>query len=229
MSYIWENYDENQQFYVKETNVSPYLECLHTEDYQVVVNIFLRLSHLFFPRRIFDQVENTENQEKDLLDNYKNNDLYKEILNLFLHYHTKLEKLRGFTVFEFLFHCEKEKISQGSYGLFPQKQFQKLSQKEQKIILSHLVQQYLSQQKTQEFNQVLVKLFHNVEIYYEKSNHITHIFIHEAKNEGNLSKYELAIYFFKNIRQEIEVRWQGEHLGLIEIVPSMGIEEFAIG
>ncbi len=225
MSYIWENYWEEQHFCLVDGDISPYLECC-SQDTLVSVNVHLRLSELFFPREFCNSSENAESL---LLAKYREDKFFKELLNLFLHYQVTLDFFRGLTVYDLLCYWQKEKIFQGNYGHFPLEQFPKLTAKEQKIFLTQLVHQHLSRQRGELLGTVLMKLFPKIEIYQEMQTDTVHIFIHVLKSESNLRKYDLAVYFFKNIRQEVAVRWQGEHLAFIEVYPSIRIEEFGIG
>lgn len=235
MSYIWTNYDKNSFFKVDTNKISPYLEAEFSRDFSkktVLVNIKYRVQDILIPPVWIKSQSNNETTieltEMQLMNLYEYNPYYGDVGNIVLHYMAQLDLTRGITSLDLTCYLEELNILNGCYGTTVKDAFSSFCEKDKNIILSNLVSYNKNNQREVQFFTVLLDLFQSVTQYFEESTEITHFYINKPNTKYNNSLLQVVEHLLKPLTATIEVMWERECFGLIELDNTMIIDKIAI-
>lgn len=224
MSYIWENYSEENYYFVQNKNQSYYEEVWKKYGNDIPVNLYRRFTELFFPAKLCGNVEIF----KRLAYRYKNDGRFQDIVNVFLHQLCYFDRLRGITSEDLEMALVYDEISRGLYGVDTIDAVRSLKFDDLYIILKELVKLSRSKQRENLFGEALHLLFGKVIIYYDHSSDKTLVYIEQIRNAYREKLYQLAVFLFADLDIQQEIYWANEHFGIIENNSTMVIGKIKI-
>ena len=222
MSYIWNEYDEKKYYYVSME--SPYLETWDTSKEYVGVNIDIRLDNIFYPA----QFVGDKNKINELYQSFERDNRYRDIFNLICHFMAHGDKLKGLTYRDIIEIIIKRDILSGKYGEKRKQQFLVFTKYDQQKLCRYIAKYQCSNGKEIQVDAAIKSIFTDVNLYFEKSTNRIYACINQEKTKYNEELFDMICYFLQDIGTDIEVYWQGEHFGIIEIDETMKLDSVAL-
>ena len=144
MSYIWENYDKENYYYIPKNNVSNYQEVWSYNDRKMVpVNVYNRFMDVFYPKEF---VINSDLNQKEIRQRlrqieqrYKNDEKIKDIVNIIIHQLAMWDRLAGVTLEDIEMSLLYDDIKNGLYGKCLMDEIDSLKKEDLYFILKELV------------------------------------------------------------------------------------------
>ena len=209
MSYIWENYDENNE-YVINKSVTPYLEVFDNSTHEIAVNPLLRFASIF----------------EDIITNLSE---YADSLNnVALHYLAMLDKSFGMNYFQMLLEKIRNDFINGYYGQKVKNLWEIMNDKDKNTSLYYTALRLLNDDKSF-FMEALGKSFPASSLAYDKESTLYFLYIGAENTSYNKSKLELLITLFANINMTLKLKtvWK-YHYGVIGDQNTMRINAIQI-
>ena len=224
MEYIWQQYHENNKYRLAKPNGQAYSEV------EGNVNDFIEINPLFRFQSMYEgkQLAGKEIAEEDTY-RYQKKYLPEQLCNswenISLHFLANLDFTYGLHTFLVEEEQIKTEILQGYYGSFVQKAFTKLNSEKQGIITSLLRKKRELKNSKSLFRVAVMQVLGSGKILFYDGKLLLHLQLeHTIANE---EKYQLLCTLFLDMFVEIEAFWQ-EHVGIIEDLPTMKIDEMVI-
>ena len=208
MSYIWENYDENNE-YVINKSVTPYLEVFDNSTHEIAVNPLLRFASIF----------------GDIITNLSE---YADINNVALHYLAMMDKSFGMNYFQMLLEIIRNDFINGYYGQKVKNLWEIMNDKDKNTSLYYTALRLLNDDKSF-FMEALGKSFPASSLAYDKESALYFLYIGAENTSYNKSKLELLITLFANINMTLKLKtvWK-YHYGVIGDQNTMRINAIQI-
>lgn len=209
MSYIWENYDENNK-YVINNSVTPYLEVFDNSTHEIAVNPLLRFASIF----------------EDIITNLSE---YADSLNnVALHYLAMMDKSFGMNYFQMLLEKIRNDFINGYYGQKVKNLWEIMNDKDKNTSLYYTALRLLNDDKSF-FMEALGKSFPASSLAYDKESALYFLYIGAENTSYNKSKLELLITLFANINMTLKLKtvWK-YHYGVIGDQNTMRINAIQI-
>ena len=209
MSYIWENYDENNE-YVINKSVTPYLEVFDNSTHKIAVNPLLRFASIF----------------GDIITNLSE---YADSLNtVALHYLAMMDKSFGMNYFQMLLEIIRNDFINGYYGQKVKNLWEIMNDKDKNTSLYYTALRLLNDDKSF-FMEALGKSFPASSLAYDKESALYFLYIGAENTSYNKSKLELLITLFANINMTLKLKtvWK-YHYGVIGDQNTMRINAIQI-
>ena len=208
MSYIWENYDENNE-YVINKSVTPYLEVFDNSTHKIAVNPLLRFASIF----------------GDIITNLSE---YADINNVALHYLAMMDKSFGMNYFQMLLEKIRNDFINGYYGQKVKNLWEIMNDKDKNTSLYYTALRLLNDDKSF-FMEALGKSFPASSLAYDKESALYFLYIGAENTSYNKSKLELLITLFANINMTLKLKtvWK-YHYGVIGDQNTMRINAIQI-
>ena len=209
MSYIWENYDENNE-YVINKSVTPYLEVFDNSTHEIAVNPLLRFAS------IFENIITNLSEYADSLN------------NVALHYLAMLDKSFGMNYFQMLLEKIRNDFINGYYGQKVKNLWEIMNDKDKNTSLYYTALRLLNDDKSF-FMEALGKSFPASSLAYDKESALYFLYIGAENTSYNKSKLELLITLFANINMTLKLKtvWK-YHYGVIGDQNTMRINAIQI-
>ena len=209
MSYIWENYDENNK-YVINKSITPYLEVFDNSTHEIAVNPLLRFASIF----------------EDIITNLSE---YADSLNnVALHYLAMMDKSFGMNYFQMLLEKIRNDFINGYYGQKVKNLWEIMNDKDKNTSLYYTALRLLNDDKSF-FMEALGKSFPASSLAYDKESALYFLYIGAENTSYNKSKLELLITLFANINMTLKLKtvWK-YHYGVIGDQNTMRINAIQI-
>jgi hypothetical protein len=208
MSYIWEDYDENNK-YVINKSVTPYLEVFDNSTHEIAVNPLLRFASIF----------------GDIITNLSE---YADINNVALHYLAMMDKSFGMNYFQMLLEIIRNDFINGYYGQKVKNLWEIMNDKDKNTSLYYTALRLLNDDKSF-FMEALGKSFPASSLAYDKESALYFLYIGAENTSYNKSKLELLITLFANINMTLKLKtvWK-YHYGVIGDQNTMRINAIQI-
>ena len=209
MSYIWEDYDENNK-YVINKSVTPYLEVFDNSTHEIAVNPLLRFASIF----------------GDIITNLSE---YADSLNnVALHYLAMMDKSFGMNYFQMLLEIIRNDFINGYYGQKVKNLWEIMNDKDKNTSLYYTALRLLNDDKSF-FMEALGKSFPASSLAYDKESALYFLYIGAENTSYNKSKLELLITLFANINMTLKLKtvWK-YHYGVIGDQNTMRINAIQI-
>lgn len=207
MSYIWEHYSE-QKRYTRQEILTPYFETCNDESFRTCyVNPLLRFD---FVSKVFTALEEKSLDLPDGIDYYTDVD-FKQIENVVFHLIAIKEFGNGLDEMQVKMNFFNAEIEKGFLGKKIKNAWKNINVHDKNVLLYGMVQ---SLSGADVFFRSLIVLFAEVSIIYEKSENLYYLYIGEEKNEYRSCLLNVAIDFFWNMSNRIEIVWKN-HFGII--------------
>jgi len=224
MGYIWEQYSPDNRYRIETEGISPYTEVWGNESGQIAVNVLYRFEEIFFPKK---QMKD-ETAFRKQMELYEANPKYEEFANLLFHYLAQLERKTGMGKLECLIEQSYIEIMEGRYGEKFREKFVGIDKRRQFILLKNLAIYDEKNQRETMIGSALQETFGWVQLYYENTTGMIHIYINQGETEENKLIYEAICYLFQDIGTKMEVMWRGQHFGIIGMEEVMKIDGIGI-
>lgn len=224
MALISTKYDKNKRFIL--TNDIPYSPCMEVIDTtcdDIPVNINYRLSHIFFP---ISYINYDKEKQDEMFKMYTNDK--KEWFSVITHFIANLDLLRGLKSLDLVMILEEEMIIAGRYSQEFKTNFLSLLPHDKYFILLYLSQYDISAQIKPIFENALIKIFDEIQIFYEVDTGINHIYINKDRCDYNVMLYNLIEFLFKDMTIKVEIMWKHELFGLVDLEETMIIDQLVI-
>lgn len=209
MSYIWEDYDENNK-YVINKSITPYLEVFDNSTHEIAVNPLLRFASIF----------------EDIITNLSE---YADSLNnVALHYLAMMDKSFGMNYFQMLLEKIRNDFINGYYGQKVKNLWEIMNDKDKNTSLYYTALRLLNDDKSF-FMEALGKSFPASSLAYDKESALYFLYIGAENTSYNKSKLELLITLFANINMTLKLKtvWK-YHYGVIGDQNTMRINAIQI-
>lgn len=209
MSYIWEDYDENNK-YVINKSITPYLEVFDNSTHEIAVNPLLRFASIF----------------EDIITNLSE---YADSLNnVALHYLAMMDKSFGMNYFQMLLEKIRNDFINGYYGQKVKSLWEIMNDKDKNTSLYYTALRLLNDDKSF-FMEALGKSFPASSLAYDKESALYFLYIGAENTSYNKSKLELLITLFANINMTLKLKtvWK-YHYGVIGDQNTMRINAIQI-
>ena len=209
MSYIWEDYDENNK-YVINKSVTPYLEVFDNSTHEIAVNPLLRFAS------IFENIITNLSEYADSLN------------NIALHYLAMLDKSFGMNYFQMLLEKIRNDFINGYYGQKVKYLWEIMNDEDKNTSLYYTALRLLNDDKSF-FMEALGKSFPASSLAYDKESALYFLYIGAENTSYNKSKLKLLITLFANINMTLKLKtvWK-YHYGVIGDQNTMRINAIQI-
>lgn len=233
MSYIWENYDKKNYYYIPKNNVSNYQEVWSYNDSKLVpVNIYNRFMDVFYPKEFVINKDLNQKEIRQRLrqieQRYKNDEKIKDIVNIIIHQLAMWDRFVGVTLEDIEMSLLYDDIKNGLYGKRLMDEIDSLKKEDLYFILKELVKSNSLKNKKTLFDEVLYLLFGKVIFYKKNMDNKIIVYIEQFRNEYREKVFNIAKYLFADMQLEIEVFWANEHFGIIGNESTMHIDRINI-
>lgn len=225
MSYIWNDYSNQKYYELAVENIVSGVEVWNTETKNTLVNVLPRLFDLFFSKSFIDSEEKYNN----LVDDYKNNPEYKDFFNLIIHFQSMFDRNSGFSIYDIYSMYIEKRILNNEFGEKIKELYLSCNSETRYILLNCYSEYLLSGNRKNMFEKFLELNYKLINIYHQKSSEVTYVYIHKEKNEKDIDTVNLAKYFLCDIKRNIEIMWEGEHLPFIGYDYTMVLGEMYLG
>ena len=209
MSYIWEDYDENNK-YVINKSITPYLEVFDNSTHEIAVNPLLRFAS------IFENIITNLSEYADSLN------------NIALHYLAMLDKSFGMNYFQMLLEKIRNDFINGYYGQKVKYLWEIMNDEDKNTSLYYTALRLLNDDKSF-FMEALGKSFPASSLAYDKESALYFLYIGAENTSYNKSKLKLLITLFANINMALKLKtvWK-YHYGVIGDQNTMRINAIQI-
>ena len=209
MSYIWEDYDENNK-YVINKSITPYLEVFDNSTHEIAVNPLLRFAS------IFENIITNLSEYADSLN------------NVALHYLAMMDKSFGMNYFQMLLEKIRNDFINGYYGQKVKYLWEIMNDEDKNTSLYYTALRLLNDDKSF-FMEALGKSFPASSLAYDKESALYFLYIGAENTSYNKSKLELLITLFANINMTLKLKtvWK-YHYGVIGDQNTMRINAIQI-
>lgn len=233
MSYIWENYDKKNYYYIPKNNVSNYQEVWSYNDSKIVpVNVYNRFMDVFYPKEFVINKDLNQKEIRQRLrqleQRYKNDEKIKDIVNIIIHQLAMWDRFAGVTLEDIEMSLLYDDIKNGLYGKYLMDEIDSLKKEDLYFILKELVRSNSLKNKKTLFDEVLYLLFGKVIFYKKNMDNKIIVYIEQFRNEYREKVFNIAKYLFADMQLEIEVFWANEHFGIIGNESTMHIDRINI-
>lgn len=233
MSYIWENYDKKNYYYIPKNNVSNYQEVWSYNDSKIVpVNVYNRFMDVFYPKEFVINKDLNQKEIRQRLrqleQRYKNDEKIKDIVNIIIHQLAMWDRFAGVTLEDIEMSLLYDDIKNGLYGKHLMDEIDSLKKEDLYFILKELVRSNSLKNKKTLFDEVLHLLFGKVIFYKKNMDNKIIVYIEQFRNEYREKVFNIAKYLFADMQLEIEVFWANEHFGIIGNESTMHIDRINI-
>lgn len=224
MSYIWNNYSDNNRYVLSDNRNNFGTEIVGINQNTFQVNVLIRLYDVFFP----NDFVNSENSLKTLMDKYLYDPVYIDIFNIISHVHAFFDINSGMTTQDLISICIDKQIWDGDFGKKIRELYSLCDKKIRYHLLNYYSKMMLSKGTSESFECYIETVFKEVNQYYDNETNTSIIYIHKEKNEVNLAAVELALFFLCRISRNVVVLWKGEHMPIIGEDYSMIIDDMCL-
>lgn len=222
MSYIWEDYNSKNYYYMPDGKQSYYEEIWKKCKKNIPVNIYNRFQDVFFPEALIKE----KSKIIELNNKYKHDKKYRDVVNLILHQLVFFDRIRGITLDEIKMAILYDEINQGYFGNELKDYISELKFCDLYVVLKEYIKSLESTYTV--FDEVLKLLFGKIFIYNERYTQKIMICIEKVRTEYNEKLFFILKFLFANMRLNIEVFWKNEHFGIIDNEETMRIDNLAI-
>ncbi|MDE5771655.1 MAG: hypothetical protein K2I06_08545 [Ruminococcus sp.] len=174
-------------------------------EYDNAVSVDLNYSSLF--RVLF----NVSGQEESREEQEKRWDVLKKqpyLLNVLVHYVSEIEKMSLYTKKDYEKRKIYREICDGRRSEFLQREFVKISEKIQDIILFYMTESEKSDGRRSCFEDVMTKIFgDNVTFYFDTVKNIYYIAVIDEKNDEYERVFKICKFLFLDIFLKTEIKW----------------------
>ena len=210
MKYIWQNYSTQNDFYIDEKPLSPYLEVGYVGTQKIGVNPVPRLLEVFAP----------------LLDKESSKD-FEPLANCLLHYIAQLDLKSGLHVTSFLEYQLDKELREGFFGTRAKEMYLSMDESEQRIILIYLQRHEAAQGLKVFFFDAVLQFFPATKFYFYEHEEKFLFYIPVPKTEHNEKLMELLIFLLFDLGTNYEIFWNC-HFGIIDEAETMALDEVVI-
>lgn len=221
MSYLWEEYQPENYYFIPQKKQSYYQEIWRKDGKYVPVNIYNRFEDIFFPMELNDKCRELEKR-------YKKDDKFKDVINVFFHELVMLDRLDGITLEDIEMALLYDDIDNELYGKKIKILINNLNFEDLYIILKELLKTRKIKNTISLFDEVLHLIFGKTIIYKENSSGKTFVYIEKARDEYNEKLFELIVCLFADMGLDIECIWANEHFGITGNSSTMRIGSISI-
>lgn len=210
MKYIWQNYSAENDFYIAETPLSPYLEVGYTATKKIAVNPIPRLCEIFSPLFQNDPPKKSEPFE-----------------NCLLHYVAQLDLKSGIHLTSIFERQLDNEIFENVFGEKARKLYLSLNENERRIILIYLQRHEAAQGLKNFFFDAVLQFFPTAKFYFHEWEQKFLFCIPAKQTEHNEKILELLIFFLFDMGAAYEIFWNC-HFGIIDAAETMKLDEIVI-
>ena len=210
MRYIWQNYSAENNFYIEEKTLSPYLEVGNFHEKNIGVNPVPRFYKIFSP---FYQVESKKN--------------FREIENCLLHYLAQLDLKSGLHLTSIYKRKLDRDIRNNFFGSYAKKLYLSLEKNERRIFLIYLQRHESAQGLKNFFFEAVLQFFPETKFYFHEWEEKFLICVPQLETEHNKNLMELLIFCLLDMGASYEIFWNC-HFGIIGESETMKLDEVVI-
>ncbi|MBR6012748.1 MAG: hypothetical protein IK062_03070 [Selenomonadaceae bacterium] len=210
MRYIWQNYDAENNFYIEEKPLSPYLEVGNFKEKNIGVNPVPRFYKIFSP---FYEVES----EKD----------FRTIENCLIHYLAQLDLKSGVHLTSIYERKLDRDIRSNFFGSRANELYLSLTENERRIFLIYLQRHESAQGLKNFFFDAVLQFFPESKFYFHEWEEKFLFCVPQIQTEHNENLMELLIFCLLDMGVEYEIFWNC-HFGIIGESATMKLDEVVI-
>lgn len=210
MRYIWQNYDEENNFYVEKKPLSPYLEVGNFDEKNIGVNPVPRFYKIFSP--IYEE---------------KSDKNFGAIENCLLHYLAQLDLKSGIHLTSIYERKLDRDIRKNFFGKKAKEIYLSLTEKERRIFLIYLQRHESAKGLKNFFFDAVLQFFSETKFYFHEWEKKFLFCIPQLQTEHNEKILELLIFFLFDMGAEYEIFWNC-HFGIIGESETMRLDEVVI-
>lgn len=210
MRYIWQNYDAQNNFYVEEKPLSPYLEVGNFDEKNIGVNPVPRFYTIFSPL-----YEN--NREKN----------FAPLENCLLHYLAQLDLKSGLHLTSLFERRLDREIRENVFGSRAKEIYLSLEENERRIFLIYLQRHEAAQGLKTFFFEATLQFFPQTKFYFHEWEEKFLFCVPQRKTERNEKLMELLIFLLFDMGAEYEIFWNC-NFGIIGESETMKLDEMVI-
>lgn len=210
MRYIWQNYDAQNNFYIEEKPLSPYLEVGNFEGKNIGINPVPRFYKIFSPLY--------ENHSK------KN---FASLENCLLHYLAQLDLKSGLHLTSLFERKLDREIRENVFGSRAREIYLSLEENERRIFLIYLQRHEAANGLTNFFFEAALQFFPETKFYFHEWEEKFLFCVPQRQTEHNEKLMELLILFLFDMGAAYEIFWEG-HFGIIGEPETMKLDETVI-
>ena len=210
MRYIWQNYDAENNFYIEEKPLSPYLEVGNFKEKNIGVNPVPRFYKIFSP---FYEVESKKN--------------FKTIENCLLHYLAQLDLKSGVHLTSIYERRLDRDIRGNFFGSRAKELYLSLTENERRIFLIYLQRHESTQGLKNFFFDAVLQFFPESKFYFNEWEEKFLFCVPQLQTEHNENLMELLIFCLLDMGVTYEIFWNC-HFGIIRESETMKLDEVVI-
>ena len=210
MKYIWQNYCAENNFYVEEKPLSPYLEVGNFNGKNIGVNPVPRFYKIFSP--LYES-----NREKK----------FASLENCLLHYLAQLDLKSGIHLTSLFERNLDREIRKNFFGSRARELYLSLEENERRIFLIYLQRHEAEQGLKNFFFEATLQFFPNTKFYFHEWEEKFLFCIPQRQTEHNEKLMELLIFFLFDMGVAYEIFWNC-HFGIIGETETMQLDEMVI-
>lgn len=217
MKYLWQNYNEKNQYYISKKIEEPYSEVQREIEKQG--EKYVEINPIFRFDDIFEGFIKCKNEIDE--------DLRETLENIIFHFLAQLDLKSGTTDFSVEEYFIERDILDEFYGKDIKEKYSLLTKTEKVKIVSLLRKKRETNNKRSFFYEAVKKIFFYVRLYYYKYEKKFLLYIQAEDTDKNIDKFSLLKDLFFDVTDEIEVFW-GCHFGIIGRKETMCMDKMII-
>ena len=210
MKYIWQNYSAENDFYIDEKPLSPYLEIGHAATKKIGVNPIPRFWEIFSP--LFENPQAPK---------------FEQLENCLLHYLAQLDLKSGIHLSSILERKLDAEICAEFYGEKARQLYLSLNENERRKFLIYLQRHEAAQGLQIFFFEAVLQFFPMTKFYFYEWEQKFLFCIPARYSEHNEKILELLIFFLFDMGANYEIFWNC-HFGIIDAEETMKLDELVI-
>ena len=213
MNYLWQNYAEDNEFYLDTKPLSPYLEIGSVDGKRIGINPLLRFHDIFSP--LFESDCDADETPRGSFE------------NCLLHYLAKLDRNSGLHAVSFAEHALDAELRAAHYGKRAAELYSALSDAEQRLLLIFLQRHEAAEGLRSVFFDAVEQFFPSTESFYHEFEEKFLLCIPAPETEHNCRLMELLMRLLLDMDATAEIFWNSR-FGLIGVRETMLLDEFVI-
>ena len=204
MSYIWENYSENNKFSIgNDVEKSSFIEAYkikkdwiatptacndETSEETIVVNLMLRFASIFSLNDDSWIATQSTTARNDDCESKSNEYLRDEIINIIVHYLAQKDLINGTYYTDYYLLLFQDEIEKGAYGEEVRDRFSKLSDLDKRLILKYMSLKHKQNNINDLFSDVFMDMF----------GRINNMFNEKTEWNSSYTKHSAEIYYSRD-------------------------------
>ncbi len=225
MGYVWTNYSSENNFILSTENIVQGMETSKVIGSAIPVNVLVRLLSLVFPPSVID----TEEKLIRAAEAYSQNDEYKSVFNILMHFQADIDRHSGFLVQDIIAMNIENEIYNNHFGTRILNEYDEITDDVKYHLLNNYSHYLMSGCCQCMLEQFLITIYGRINKYYQNSTDTLYLYIHEERTDMNEKILDLAKFFLYPINVKVEVMWKNEHIPIIDTDYSMIIDNMCIG